>query len=70
MERRLVNSSNLYSVGYDEERLVLEIEFRSGGIYSYYGVPREVYQELMGAPSLGRYFLANIRDQYRYAKAA
>ncbi len=70
MKRQPVISSNLRSVGYDDSSEILEIEFQSGGVYRYYGVPREVFEELLNASSKGRYFLANIRDTYRYARAA
>ena len=70
MKRQPVISSSLRSVGYDAATETLEIEFRSGGVYRYYGVPREVYEALMKAPSLGSYFQAYIRDEYRYARAA
>lgn len=70
MKRQLVVSSNLRSVGYDESSRILEIEFRNGGVYRYRDVPLEVHQELMNSPSLGKYFLANIRDIYQYDKAA
>ncbi|MHB0871455.1 MAG: KTSC domain-containing protein [Chloroflexota bacterium] len=70
MKRQPVASSNLRSVGYDEAAQILEIEFRSGGVYRYYGVPAGVYRELLSAPSKGRYFLDNIREEYRYARAA
>ncbi|MFN3762814.1 MAG: KTSC domain-containing protein, partial [Anaerolineae bacterium] len=53
-------------VGYDEDTRTLEIEFHSGGIYQYYDVPPEIYQELLNAPSLGKYFHAKIRNTYRY----
>ena len=61
MIRQPVESSNLRSVGYDEESRTLEIEFHSGAVYQYYDVPSEVYQELLSAPSLGKYFHAHIR---------
>ncbi len=63
-----MQSSNLRSVGYDPETETLEIEFTSGAVYAYYGVPAEVYEGLMDAPSHGRYFQENIRNQYRYRK--
>jgi hypothetical protein len=59
MERTPVESSNLFSVGYDAGTSTLEIEFRSGGVYQYFGVPAGVCEGLMMAPSKGRYF-----DQY------
>ncbi len=68
MNRLPVDSSNLHSVGYDSSTMTLEIEFKSGGIYQYYGVPKEVYEQLLAASSLGKFFHANIRNVYRYGK--
>lgn len=68
MKRQPVQSSMIRSIGYDEATATLEIEFRSGEVYQYYGVEPEIYREMMKAPSHGRYFLARIRDVYRYAK--
>ncbi len=47
MERLAVNSSNLASVGYDEESSTLEIEFNSDYIYQYFGVPFHLFTALM-----------------------
>ena len=70
MKREEVVSSNLKSVGYDPKGQVLEMEFQNGRIYQYHQVPREEYEALMAAPSLGRYFLDNIREVYGYDRAA
>ena len=59
-----MESSVLASVGYDARTNVLELGFRAGGVYRYFGVPLRVFDELMAAPSLGRYFQAHIRDRY------
>jgi hypothetical protein len=64
MLREKVSSSSLRSVGYDPSRLVLEIEFRTGGIYQYLNVPERVYLELLTDESMGRYFDYSIRDNY------
>ncbi|NAT79109.1 KTSC domain-containing protein [Dickeya fangzhongdai] len=64
MERITVNSSNLSSVGYDEESQTLEVEFNHGGIYQYYNVPENIYTDLMGAGSVGSFFSHNIRNVY------
>ena len=66
MERETVKSSNLASIGYDEENNILEIEFKHGGIYQYSKVPFNVYEELMNAMSHGTYFSANIRNNSSY----
>lgn len=56
MERTVVSSSNIASIGYDETIAVLEIGFLNGRVYQYSGVPEEIYQGLMSAGSHGVYF--------------
>ena len=56
MDRTPVSSTELASVGYDEATSVLEVEFQKGGIYQYFGVPVEVYEQLIAASSKGSYF--------------
>ncbi|MFZ2151379.1 MAG: KTSC domain-containing protein [Candidatus Absconditicoccaceae bacterium] len=65
MDRIKVKSSNLISVGYDEENEILEIEFDSG-IYQYYKVPLKVYEGLMDAISLGTYLNKYVKGVYKY----
>jgi len=48
--------------------MTLEIEFLTGSIYQYFDVPETVHQELMAASSHGKFFNANIKGVYRYAK--
>lgn len=68
MNRQSVESSNLASVGYDAENEILEVEFKHGGVYQYFDVPQNVYEELMNASSHGVYFSANIRNDYEFRK--
>lgn len=44
----------------------LTIEFRKGGMYVYSDVPPEAFEALVAAPSKGKHFLANIRDNPAY----
>lgn len=69
MDRILVNSSNLVSVGYDAAAQTLEVEFQSGNIYKYFDVPATIYQSLMTADSKGEYFHDNILKEFDYADA-
>ena len=66
MKRIPVESSNLKSIGYDKD--VLEVEFKSGGIYQYLNVPEHEYKSLMSAESHGKYLNANIKPNYQYQK--
>jgi hypothetical protein len=61
MERHPVKSSNVKAVGYDEEQKVLEVEFKSGGIYQYTGVQPEMYADLLAAESVGRFVSQVVR---------
>lgn len=66
-----VESSQIKSVGYNEATHNLDIEFKSGGIYRYANVPREVHQALVTAPSIGSYFYKHIKPnakKYPYQK--
>jgi hypothetical protein len=68
MKRQQVESSNLASIGYDLENQILEVEFKHGGIYQYFEVPENIFEELMNADSHGVYFSANIRNEYEFSK--
>ncbi len=68
MERINVSSSNLKSVGYDKAKSQLEIEFNSGGIYVYYNVPENIFDDLMEASSKGKYFHKFINEVFGYTK--
>lgn len=68
MERQQVTSSNIASIGYDEDSLTLEIEFNNGGLYQYFDIPSQVYKELISASSHGSYLAKNIKGYYRYSK--
>ncbi|MCK6067709.1 MULTISPECIES: KTSC domain-containing protein [Microbacterium] len=64
MRRTRVRSGAIASVGYDPATAVLEIEFTSGDVYEYFAVPPSAHRGLVEAESIGRHFLAHIRDVY------
>ena len=68
MERIPVESSNIASIGYDEDTNTLEIEFHNGGVYQYFDVPFLVYDGMMEAGSKGKYLGQQIKEQFRYVK--
>jgi hypothetical protein len=65
LERQPVKSRILRSLGYDESTKVLEIEFHSGLVYQYSGVPLKVYMELMRSDEIGKYFSDKVRTRFR-----
>lgn len=68
MERQNVSSSNIASIGYDDNSQTLEIEFLNATVYQYFDVPNNVYSDLMSANSHGQYLAQNIKGIYRYTK--
>lgn len=66
--KHLVDSTNLEWVSYDEEEQNLYIQFRSGGLYVYYKVPKNIFQDLLDAGSKGRYHAVKIKYNYDYKK--
>ena len=63
-----VSSSVMNEIEYDAARRRLAVRFNHGGWYTYLGVPARIAEELIAAPSLGRYFDARIRDRFRFLR--
>ena len=70
MERKLVSSSNLHSVGYNPTTETLEIKFHKSGVYQYFNVPNSIYDKLMSASSKGTFFDNHIKERFRYRKTS
>lgn len=64
------DSSQITGYGYDAERNVLTIEFKSTGTtYDYFDVPTIIYEDLKAAESKGSYFIRNVkRGPFKYQK--
>lgn len=56
MNRTVVSSSRIYSVGWENN--TLEIQFHNGAIYQYHGVSETEYHNFMNSPSLGCFAFA------------
>jgi hypothetical protein len=67
--REAVISSFIDSIGYDGDRKWLALAFKSGLMYIYAGVPREVYLALLQSESKGRYYNQYIRHHFAVAEA-
>ena len=72
MQAQPVESSLIRAVAYDASAKSLYVEFvRSPGVvYQYHDVEADVYQALVNAPSVGKYFLRNIRGVYTFSKVS
>ena len=65
LERQPVKSRILRSVGYNDSTKILEIEFHTGLVYQYSGVPPKVYADFMHSDEIGKFFSEKVRTQFR-----
>jgi hypothetical protein len=52
-------------VGYDDSTKILEIEFHTGLVYQYSGVPPKVFTDLMHSGEIGKYFSEKVRPRFQ-----
>jgi hypothetical protein len=62
-----VSSSAIQQIEFDELTHRLHITFTSGKTYTYYGVPRSIYESFLQAASKGTFFNDSIKDRYTFA---
>ena len=63
-----VSSSNIDSIGYDEQNQEVYVKFVNGSLYVYKGVPMHEYQNLLEAPSNGSYLNRNFKNVFPYER--
>lgn len=64
----ITRSSMLSHMEYDPEKKELVLTFSKGGMYKYFDVPKAIYDGLLGADSIGKYFLAAIKSRFEEEK--
>jgi hypothetical protein len=62
----LYNSSNLFKSLFLKERHIMYVFFKKGGVYSYYNVNEEIYDEFEAAESQGEFFTQKIKNNQQY----
>jgi len=66
-----LESEMLASVVYDDDKQILYLRFlKTGDVYRYFEFPAAEYQAFLDALSHGRFFLASIRNCFRYERMA
>ena len=61
-----VVSSQFKKVKYDSESKILIITFHNDKGYEYKDVPQSIFDSLMSAESLGKFFIAFIKNSFSY----
>lgn len=69
IELKHCHSSNIIGYGYDAKSNTLAIKFKgSGQTYHYDNVPQDVFNTLGKADSVGKFFLANIKNKFKHTR--
>ncbi len=63
-----VESSNVESIGYDQENQIVYVRFLNGNLYIYKEVPEYEFENLLSAPSIGSYLHRNFKNVYPYER--
>lgn len=68
INHHVTRSTMITEIEYDAEKQLLWLIFGKGGKYEYKDVPKDVYEGLLGAESIGKYFLANVKGRFETEK--
>jgi hypothetical protein len=69
IERQPISgSSNIKSIGFDPKERIMAVEFSDGAVYHYHDVEKNIYEDLLGAKSVGSHFHKNIKGNYKTLK--
>jgi len=68
LQMTLVSSSNLEAVAYDKDNEQLYIKFKSGSVYKYDQVSEDLFNSLLNAESVGKFFKQEIEKSHSYEK--
>jgi len=63
-----VESACIASIAFSVEENVLQLEFRNGLAYEYFGVPAPLYTDLLSAQSKGAFVTRFIRGHFPFRR--
>lgn len=68
MINQMVVSREIKWIGYEHKSSMLQVEFIEGRVYQYQGVPQDLYEQFLAAPSYGRFFEQRIKNHFPYRR--
>ena len=61
-------STSIAAGGYDGKKRRLRLRYVGGDTYEYLNVPRSVFQNLLEAPSKGRFVNGHVKPYYSFRR--
>ena len=68
LEMKVIESSNIDSIGYDPDTNQLYVRFKGNAVYRYDNVPLNVYFDFLEAKSAGKFLGSKIKGEYAFEK--
>jgi hypothetical protein len=65
MKMESAKSSNIDSVGYDEEKRELHVKFKRGATYAYHDVPADVVKAFRAVEFSGKYLNQHVKPKFK-----
>lgn len=63
-----VKSSLIEAVDYNQEKQILKVQFKNGDLWQYEEVDKFIWDEMINAKSIGKFFLEVIKGKYTSTK--
>lgn len=64
----ITSSSNVINLAYDDVTNILTVTYSRGDVYDYYGVPKIVYLQVLGAASVGKTLKSLVEKRFPYTR--
>jgi hypothetical protein len=68
MKMHPMDSSNIDSIGYDPNKMMLHVKFNSGKTYAYHNVEQIIFNKFLAASSPGGHFASHIKNKYEHSE--
>lgn len=59
-----VKSKNISDLEHDPVNKQLHVTFNNGSVYTYHGVDKNKFNQILNAPSIGEHFHTHIKDKH------
>ena len=64
LEWEEVESSNISAIAFDDESQRICVRFKDDAVWAYDDCPKELFERFRLAPSVGKFFHANIKNSH------
>lgn len=68
IERKPVKSHTILTMGFDDLTKRLQVEFRNKSVYTYYDVPKFIYERALTKNSINSYLNKTVYNHYKQKK--